>query len=156
VPSRTGQHVTAETQLRIAHDCKKIFAIKEASGNFDQVMQIIKHKPADFMVVSGDDAIALPLIACGAEGVVSVVANAYPMGFSEMIRLCLQGKYNEARALHYRYTDIISALFAEGSPGGIKAFLSEMNICLNTFRMPVWPVSTKHHEKIKELMKGVQ
>ena len=155
VPSRTGQNITAETQLRIARECKNVFATKEASGNFDQVMHIIKYKPADFMVISGDDGIALPMIALGAEGVTSVVANAYPKGFSDMIRLCLQGKFTEAQQLHYRYTDIINSMFAEGSPSGVKAYLSEMGLCQNSFRPPVWPVSSAHHLKITELMKGV-
>jgi len=153
VPSRTGQNITAETQLRIARECKNVFATKEASGNFDQVMQIVKYKPAEFMVISGDDGIALPMIALGAEGVTSVVANAYPKGFSDMIRLCLQGKFTEARELHYRYIDIIQSMFAEGSPSGVKAYLSELGLCQNTFRSPVWPVSNLHHKKIKELMK---
>jgi 4-hydroxy-tetrahydrodipicolinate synthase len=155
VPGRTGQNVTAETQLRIARECKNVFATKEASGNFDQVMQIIKNKPADFMVISGDDGIALPMIALGAEGVTSVVANAYPKGFSDMIRLCLQGKFADACSLHYRYIDIINAMFAEGSPSGVKAFLSEMGLCQNTFRSPVWPVSATHHDKIRQLSKLV-
>ena len=156
VPSRTGQNITAETQLRIAHECKNIFATKEASGNFDQIMQIIKYKPADFMVISGDDGIALPMIALGAEGVTSVVANAYPKDFSDMIRLCLNGKFAEAAQLHYRYTDIINSMFAEGSPSGVKTYLSEMDLCQNTFRQPVWPVSSALHAKIKELMKEVK
>lgn len=156
VPGRTGQNITAETQLRIARECKNVFATKEASGNFDQIMQIIKYKPADFMVISGDDGITLPMIALGAEGVTSVVANAYPKGFSDMVRLCLDGKFEEARELHYRYTDIINSMFAEGSPSGVKAYLSQMGLCQNTFRQPVWPVSAVHHAKIKELMKGVE
>ena len=156
VPSRTGQNITADTQLRIAKECKNIFATKEASGNFDQLMQIIKYKPADFMVISGDDGITLPMIALGAVGVTSVVANAYPKGFSDMVRLCLNGKFAEARELHYRYTDIINSMFAEGSPSGVKAYLSEMGLCQNTFRQPVWPVSAAQHAKIKELMKDVK
>ena len=155
VPGRTGQNITAETQLRIARECKNVFATKEASGSFDQIMQIIKNKPADFMVISGDDAVALPMIALGADGVTSVVANAYPKGFSDMVRLCLQGKFGEAQQLHYRYTDIINSMFAEGSPSGVKAYLSEMGLCQNTFRPPVWPVSAAHHEKIRRLMKVV-
>lgn len=155
VPGRTGQNIIAETQLRIANDCKNIFATKEASGNFEQVMQIIKNRPAGFMVISGDDGITLPLMACGADGVVSVIANAYPAGFSEMVRLCLDGKFSEASKIHYQFTDMIQAIFAEGSPSGVKAILYEMNLCKNTFRMPVWPVSEKHHQKIKELMTAV-
>ncbi|MBI1781172.1 MAG: 4-hydroxy-tetrahydrodipicolinate synthase [Sphingobacteriales bacterium] len=155
VPGRTGQNVSAETTVRIAKECKKIFATKEACGNFDQFHYIIKNKPESFMVISGDDGIALPMIAIGAEGVVSVVANAYPKGFSEMTRLALKGDYDAARKLHYNYTDIINSMFAEGSPSGLKAYLSEMGIGGNYFRMPVWPVSEKHHAKIKELMKTV-
>lgn len=156
VPGRTGQNVSAETTVRIAKECKNIFATKEACGNFDQFHHIIKNKPEDFMVISGDDGIALPMIAVGAEGVVSVVANAYPKGFSEMIRLALKGDYIAARKLHYCYTDIINSMFAEGSPSGLKAYLSEMGIGGNYFRMPVWPVSEKHHAKIRELMKTVR
>ena len=155
VPSRTGQNVSGETTVRIAKECKNVFATKEASGNFDQINYIIKNKPADFMVISGDDPITLPMIACGAEGLISVVANAYPLDYSNMVRLCLQGKFAEAQLLHYKYTDIISSMFTEGSPSGVKAYLCEMGLCKNTFRMPVWPVSVAHHAKIKELMKGV-
>ena len=153
VPSRTGQNITADTQLRIARECKHVFATKEASGNFEQINQIIKYKPADFMVISGDDPITLPMIAAGAEGLVSVVANAYPEDYAEMVRLCLAGKFTEAQKLHYKYTDIIASMFAEGSPSGVKAYLSEMGLCQNTFRLPVWPVSTTHLDRIKKLMK---
>jgi 4-hydroxy-tetrahydrodipicolinate synthase len=154
VPSRTGLNVTADTQLRIARECKNIFATKEASGNFEQINQIIRYKPKDFMVVSGDDPVTLPMIAAGADGLVSVVANAYPKEYAEMVRLCLAGKFNEAQLLHYKYTDIISSMFAEGSPSGVKAYLSEMGLCQNHFRLPVWPVSEKLYEHIRELMKG--
>ena len=155
VPGRTGQSVTAETQLRIAHDLKNIFATKEASGNFDLISQIIKNKPADFMVISGDDPITLPMIAAGAEGLISVVANAYPLDYSNMVRLCLQGNFTAARPLHEKYIDIIASMFAEGSPSGVKAYLSEMGLCQNTFRLPVWKVSEKHQQKIRELMRSV-
>ncbi len=155
VPSRTGQNVTADTQIRIANECKNIFGTKEASGDFNQIMQIIKNKPKDFMVVSGDDLITLPMIACGADGVISVVANAYPKEYSEMVRLCLAGRFNEALPLHYKYVDIINSMFAEGSPGGVKAYLNEMGLCSHAVRLPVWPVSAKHLEKIRALMKNV-
>ena len=155
VPSRTGMNVTGETQVRIAKECKNIFATKEASGDFAQINYIIKNKPADFMVISGDDPITLQMIADGAEGLISVVANAYPKDYSEMVRLCLAGRFNEALLLHLKYTDVIASLFAEGSPSGVKAYLSEMGLCKNTFRLPVWPVSEKHHQKIKELIKKV-
>jgi len=155
VPSRTGMNVTGETQVRIANQCKNIFATKEASGDFAQINYIIKNKPADFMVISGDDPITLQMIADGAEGLISVVANAYPKDYSEMVRLCLAGRFNEALPLHLKYTDIIASMFAEGSPSGVKAYLSEMGLCGNYFRLPVWPVSEKHHSKVRELMKKV-
>ena len=155
VPGRTGQNVTAETQLRIARECKNIFATKEASGDFNQIHQIIKNKPKEFMVISGDDPITLPMIACGAEGLISVVANAYPADYSEMVSRCLAGKFNEALPLHYKYIDIINSMFAEGSPSGVKAYLSEMGLCGNYFRQPVWKVSDKQMEKIRGLMKGL-
>ncbi len=156
VPSRTGQNITADTQVHIANECKNIFGTKEASGDFNQIMQVIKNKPKDFMVISGDDLITLPMIACGGDGVISVVANAYPEDYSDMVRLCLVGKFNEALPLHYKYIDIIASMFAEGSPSGVKAYLSEMGLCQNTFRLPVWKVSDKHHEKIRELIKGMK
>jgi 4-hydroxy-tetrahydrodipicolinate synthase len=155
VPSRTGQNVTAETQVRIANECDNIFGTKEASGDFSQIMQIIKNKPKDFMVLSGDDLIALPMIACGASGVISVVANAYPKDFAEMIRLCLAGKFSEALPLHYKYVDVIASMFAEGSPSGVKAYLAEMQLSGDAVRLPVWPVSAKHLEKIRALMKSI-
>ena len=153
VPSRTGQSVTAATQLRIARECKNIFGTKEASGNFDLIMELLKYKPKDFLVVSGDDALTLPMISLGAEGVISVVANAYPKGFSDMVRLCLEGKFAEAQPLHYRYMEIIATLFAEGSPSGVKAYLSEMGLCSNKVRLPVWPVSSALLERIKILIR---
>lgn len=155
VPGRTGQSVLANTQIRIARDCPNIFATKEASGNMDLIAQIIRDKPEGFMVISGDDPITLPLIAAGASGVISVVANAYPAGFSEMVRLCLKGDFEKARPLHYQYLEITAALFAEGSPAGIKACLAEMGLCGNYFRLPVWPVSDKHQAYIRGLMKQI-
>lgn len=154
VPGRTGQNVSGETTVRIAKECKKIFATKEACGNFDQINYIIKNKPAEFMIISGDDPITLPMIACGAEGLISVVANAYPQDYAAMVRLCLEGNFKEAQTLHYKYIDIIASMFTEGSPSGVKAYLSEMGYCQNTFRMPVWPVSEKHFATIKALMKA--
>lgn len=156
VPGRTGMNVTADTQLRIANECKNIFATKEASGNFDQLNQLLKYKPANFMVISGDDPITLPMIALGAEGVISVVGNAYPYEFSEMVRLCLKGDYDKAKLLHFKYTDIIASMFTEGSPSGVKAYLAEMGLCKNTFRLPVVSVSGKHLVKIRELIKQAE
>jgi 4-hydroxy-tetrahydrodipicolinate synthase len=153
VPGRTGMNMTADTQLRIARECKNIFATKEASGDFAQINQIIKYKPADFMVISGDDPITLQMIAAGAEGLISVVANAYPKEYAHMVRLCMEGRFAEADDIHYKYIDIIASMFTEGSPSGVKAYLSEMGLCKNIFRMPVWPVSDKLMEKIRQLMK---
>lgn len=155
VPSRTGQNVSGETTVRIAKECKNIFATKEACGNFDQINYIIKNKPADFMVISGDDPITLHMIAAGAEGLISVVANAYPQEYSDMVRYCLQGDFEKAKPLHYKYIDIIASMFAEGSPSGVKAYLSEMGLCKNTFRLPVWKVSEKHQARIRELMNSI-
>jgi len=155
VPGRTGMNVSSETTLRIADSFPNIIATKEASGNFDQINRIIKYKPAHFNVISGDDGITLPMIACGAIGVISVVANAYPRAFSDMVRLCLDNRFPEARVLHYALTDIIHTMFEEGSPSGVKAFLSEMGICGNHFRLPVYPVSEKLMARVREQMKGL-
>jgi 4-hydroxy-tetrahydrodipicolinate synthase len=154
VPGRTGMNVSAETTLRIADAFPNIIATKEASGNFDQINRIIKYKPAHFNLISGDDGITLPMIACGAIGVISVVANAYPGAFSEMVRLCLENRYPEARVLHYGLTDIINTMFEEGSPSGVKAFLSEMGICGDAVRLPVYPVSEKLLARVREQIKG--
>ena len=154
VPGRTGMNVSAETTLKIAEHCSNIIATKEASGNFDQIHKIIKYKPSGFEVISGDDGITLPMVACGAIGVISVVANAYPKPFSDMVRLALADQYAPARALHYQLTDIINSMFEEGSPSGVKAFLSEMGICGNHFRLPVYPVSGTLMEKIKKQLAG--
>lgn len=152
VPGRTGMNVSAETTLRIAQDCKNIIATKEACGNFEQIMEIIKYKPQGFDVISGDDAITLPMIACGASGVISVVANSYPLLFSDMVRLCLKGDFAAARPLHYKLTDVITSLFTDGSPSGVKAYMSEMGICKNAFRLPVVGVCDGLMQTIKSHM----
>lgn len=156
VPSRTGMSVSAATQLRIARELKNIFGTKEASGNFDLLNQLIKNKPDDFLVISGDDPITLQMIAQGADGVISVVANAYPKDFADMVRLSLAGEFTKARPLHYKYIDIIASMFAEGSPSGVKAYLAEMGLCKNTFRLPVYKVSDALQQQIRQLMKTVQ
>lgn len=156
VPGRTGQSVSAETTVRIANDCKNIFATKEASGSFDQFNYIMKYKPTDFMLISGDDPVALPMIALGAKGVISVVANAYPKEFGDMIRLCLAGKFSEALPLHLKYTEVIASLFTEGSPAGVKQYLYEMGLCSLNARLPVVPVSERHAAYIKELVSSIK
>jgi 4-hydroxy-tetrahydrodipicolinate synthase len=155
VPGRTGMNVTAETTLRIAKDCKNIIATKEASGNMEQIMQIIKDKPSGFEVISGDDGITLPLIACGAIGVISVVANAYPSLFSGMVNNCLTGNFAEARSVHEKMLPIIQSMFAEGSPSGVKYYLSKLGVIKEAFRLPVVGVSEKHKASIDELMKSI-
>jgi len=155
VPGRTGMNVNAATTLRIARKCKNIIATKEASGNMEQIMQIIAGKPQGFEVISGDDGLALPLIACGAIGVISVVANAYPRQYSDMINLCLEGKFNEAREAHEKILPIINTLFAEGSPSGVKAYLSLMKIVKETFRLPVVGVGADLKKKITELLNSI-
>jgi 4-hydroxy-tetrahydrodipicolinate synthase len=155
VPGRTGMNVNAETTLRIARACKNIIATKEASGSVEQIMHIIKDKPEGFEVISGDDALTLPLMACGAIGVISVVANAFPKQFSEMVNHCMDGDFAAARPIHEKFLPIINSLFAEGSPSGVKAYLNEMGIVKNTFRLPVVGVGAALKEKIKKLMETV-
>ena len=154
VPTRTSCNLTDETTLRLAHEFKNIIGIKEASGNFAQVMNIIKNRPKNFLVISGDDLITLPLIACGADGVISVVANAYPKDFSEMTRQALAGNYNEARKLHYKLTTITNLLFADGSPGGIKAALKMMKLCSDYVRLPLVNVNAKVSAALEKDMKA--
>jgi len=153
VPSRTSCNITDETTLRLAHDYKNIIGIKEASGNFAQVMNIIKNRPKNFKVISGDDLITLPLIASGGDGVISVVANAYPKDFSEMTRQALSGNYNEARRLHYKLTTITNLLFADGSPAGVKAALEILGICKAHVRLPLVNINKKVHSALAEEMK---
>ncbi|MFM1963308.1 MAG: hypothetical protein RLZZ172_2153 [Bacteroidota bacterium] len=155
VPGRTGMNVSAATTLRIARDCKNIIATKEASGNMEQMMQIISDKPDGFELISGDDGLTLPLIACGAIGVISVVANAYPAQFSTMVNYCLEGKFSEARPIHEKMLPIINSLFAEGSPSGVKAYLAAMGIVEESFRLPVVGVSDALKNTIHNLMKSI-
>lgn len=155
VPGRTGSNLLPQTTLEIAAKCKNIIGIKEASGNMEQIMYLIQHRNKGFLVISGDDAITMPLITAGADGVISVIANAYPKQFSTMARLARQGKIVESRKLHYQLLDLIPLLFAEGSPSGIKYVLSQMGICQNYFRLPVAPVSKKLEQKINTLIKGI-
>lgn len=153
VPGRTGANITADTTLKIANEIENVIAIKEASGNMQQIMQILMNRPKNFLVISGDDALTLPLMILGADGVISVVANAFPSDFSEMVHQCMNGNYKKAREIHYKLLNIIEALFAEGSPGGIKAVLEMKKICNNYFRLPVVGVSKNHYNYIESLVK---
>ena len=151
VPGRTSANITAETTLKLAYDFKNIIAIKEASGNMEQAMKIIKNKPKDFIVLSGDDALTLPILACGGDGVISVVANAYPKDFSEMVRQALAGNFSHAQKLHYKVIDIIEQMFADGNPAGVKQFLELMKLCNAHVRLPLVKVNNKTQKRIVEL-----
>lgn len=139
VPGRVGVNMTAETTLRLANDCENIVAIKEASGNFTQIDDIIKNKPAHFDVISGDDGITFPLITLGAVGVISVIGNALPKEFSRMVRLALQGEYDPARHIHHKFTELFKLLFVDGNPAGVKAMLNSMGLIENVLRLPLVP-----------------
>lgn len=154
VPGRTGMNVTAETTIRIARACPNIFATKEACGNMDQIMRILRDKPDGFDVISGDDALTLPMIALGATGVISVVANAYPRIFSDMVRACLRGDFKTALPAHHRLLEVVDTLFAEGSPAGVKAYMQELGLCPDHVRLPVVPVSDTLRKRIRALSAG--
>jgi len=156
VPGRTGVNMTAETTVRLARDCKNIVAIKEASGSLEQVDEIIKNKPADFDVISGDDALTFPMISCGAVGVISVIGNALPKEFSRMIRLEFNGEYNAAREIHHRFTDLFSLLFVDGNPAGVKAMLHEMGMIENVLRLPLVPTRISTLKKLSDIMKELK
>ncbi|MHB1179390.1 MAG: 4-hydroxy-tetrahydrodipicolinate synthase [Daejeonella sp.] len=154
VPGRTSMNMTADTTLRLAHDFKNIIGTKEASGSFDQFNKILKDKPEDFLFISGDDAIALPLIAMGAVGVISVIGNALPKILSTMVRMCLDGKFIEAQPLHYSMEEITSLIFAEGNPAGVKTTLKLLDICGDELRLPLVNVSAETKKQIQaELQK---
>jgi len=152
VPGRTSSNISAETCLSLAEDFQNIVAIKEASGDMGQIMNIVKNKPEDFVVLSGDDALTYPMMSVGAEGVISVVANAYPREFSQMVKLCLNGMYPEAMKIHYRLLDIIEALFEDGNPAGIKAALNIMEIADNNLRLPLVKANKATYDKLATLI----
>ena len=155
VPGRTGVNMTAETTLRIANEFKNVCAVKEASGNFSQIDDIIKNKPEDFMVISGDDGITFPLITLGAVGVISVIGNAFPKEFSRMVRLALEGDYRSARQIHHKFTELISLLFVEGNPAGVKSMLAIMGLIENKLRLPLVPNTIKTYEKIRRVLNEI-
>jgi len=152
VPGRTGVNMSAATTLRLANDFPNIQATKEASGNFTQIDDIIKNKPADFMVISGDDGITFPLITLGAVGVISVIGNAFPKEFSRMVRLALEGDYEKARIIHHRFTELIELLFVEGNPAGVKSMLAVMGMIENVLRLPLVPNTINTYEKIRQVL----
>jgi 4-hydroxy-tetrahydrodipicolinate synthase len=154
VPGRTGRNLNAATTIRLAREVKNIAGIKEASGDMAQCMEILRDRPEDFLVVSGDDALAFPQIAVGMEGVISVAANSWPKDFSEMVRLALKGDLKGAKALNDRLIAGYEVLFAENNPAGVKAVMSELKLIGNHLRLPVVPVSEGLMAKIRVYMKG--
>lgn len=155
VPGRTGVNMTAETTLRLARDCENVVAIKEASGNITQMDDIIKNKPANFDVISGDDGITFPLITLGAVGVISVIGNALPAEFSRMVRLALKGEYEPALHIHHKFTELFKLLFVDGNPAGVKAMLHAMGVIENQLRLPLVPTTLVTMEKISNIVQDL-
>lgn len=153
VPGRVGVNMTAETTLRLANDCPNIVAIKEASGNFAQIDDIIKNKPSHFDVISGDDGITFPLITLGAVGVISVIGNALPKEFSRMVRLALNGDYKNALEIHHKFTELFGLLFVDGNPAGVKAMLNIMGLIENQLRLPLVPARITTLGEISAIVK---
>jgi len=151
VPGRTASNILPETTLRLASDFQNIVAIKEASGNMEQIMHLIQNSPSDFLVISGDDAITLPILACGGDGVISVVGNAFPHQFKTMVAAAMEDNMTLARSEHFRVLPIISHLFAEGNPGGIKAVLEHLEIMEAHLRLPLVPISYARKLELIEL-----
>ncbi len=152
VPGRTGRNMAAATTLRLANDIDNIIGIKEASGDMAQCMQILRDKPAGFLVVSGDDLLALPQIACGMEGVISVAANAFPKTFGDMVRHCLLQNFAAAKQLNDGLIDAYDLMFVENNPAGVKAFMAEQGLIGNYLRMPNVPLSKSVHDQIRKYL----
>ncbi len=141
VPSRTSVNVDSCTVIRLAVECENIFAIKEASGNINQITEILQHAPKGFKVLSGDDFTTLPLLCLGGHGVISVIGNALPRQTSKMVKEALKGNFNDARGLHFKMYDVLKLIFQQGNPSGIKALLKHQGLCANHLRLPLMPVS---------------
>ena len=156
VPGRTGVNMTSETTVRLANDCENIVAVKEASGNLEQVDEIIKNKPDGFDVISGDDALTFSMVASGAAGVISVIGNAWPKEFSRMIRLEFKGEYEAARNIHHKFTELYKLLFVDGNPAGVKALLHEMGFIDNVLRLPLVPTRITTVQKMSEILKTLK
>ena len=154
VPSRTGCNILPETVCKLAHDCKNIVVIKEASGNILQCMELMRTKPASLHVLSGDDHLILPQMVLGMEGIISVAANCFPSEITDLINLSIVGKYDKARKLMYKLLPALDLMFAEGNPPGIKCFLHHKGVCENVLRLPMVPVSAATEEKIVAYLKG--
>ena len=156
VPSRTSSNISAETVLQLAEECWNVVAVKEASGDLDQISKIIWDKPEEFHVLSGDDALTLPMMALGADGVISVVANAFPAAFSGMVRLIKKGEFEKARAVHHSLSDIIRELFADGNPAGVKAALTLIGLCKNNLRLPLVRANDQVFGNLKKLIENYE
>src|SRR3954468_18087595 len=152
VPGRTSSNIAASTTLRLARDCENIVAVKEASGNLAQIMEILRERPAGFSVLSGDDAVTLPLIALGAEGIVSVASNEIPDLMSRMTDLALEGKWDQARELHYRILPLMEVNFIESSPGPVKAAMAMLGLLEEHFRLPLVPITEKSRARVREVI----
>lgn len=152
VPGRTGVNMTAETTLRIARDCYNVIGVKEASGNFVQIEEIIKNKPDSFQVISGDDGITYPLMTLGAVGVISVIGNALPKEFGRMVRLCLDHRFDEALKIHFKFTELFNLMFVDGNPAGVKCALNALGMISNELRLPLVPTRLSTNEKIHSLI----
>jgi 4-hydroxy-tetrahydrodipicolinate synthase len=151
VPGRTASNIAWDTTIRLAKEFKNIIAVKEASGNIEQCMKIIKHRPDNFLIISGDDNLTLPLIASGADGVISVVANAYPKDFSDMVRFALVHDLKSAQKLHYKLMEITEQLFADGNPGGVKVVLAQKKITGTHVRLPLIEPNDSVKAKLKKI-----
>ena len=152
VPGRTSSNIAAQTTLRLARDCENIVAVKEASGNLSQIMEILRERPDRFSVLSGDDAVTLPLIALGAEGIVSVASNEIPDLMTQMTNFALDGKWDETRALHYRLLPLMEVNFIESSPGPVKAAMAIMGLLDENFRLPLVPITEKSRARVREVL----
>ncbi len=153
VPGRTGSSVSAATTLKLANASGNFIATKEASGNAEQFMDILKDKPVGFSVISGDDNLTLPYLSMGMSGVISVIANAFPKAYSDMVRAGLKGDFETGRKLHFQLYDAMKTIFMDGSPGGIKVILNEMGLCENYVRLPLAPVNKELEAKLRRLAK---
>lgn len=157
VPGRTCSNISSETCLQLAHECENIVAIKEASGDINQIMRIIKGKPENFNLISGDDMMTLPIIATGGTGVISVLANAFPVQCCEIVNQSLKNNFKTAREIQFRFLEMIDLLFTEGNPAGVKAMLNIMNLCQNNLRLPLVtvtkPTLTRIQKAIEEINK---
>jgi len=148
VPGRTSKNMEVKTTLRLANDFNNIVAVKEAGNNVAQYLQLLKNKPEDFLIISGDDDLALGIVLAGGAGVISVIGQAFPKAFSEMINLGLKGEAKAAYAIHFKLMDVVSHIFEENNPAGIKAVFEALNLCQNTVRLPLVPASKALKEKI--------